>query len=406
MKRLISLSVIDQAMLSAVSLAISLFLIKFATPQSLGSFAVATAMTFLATAVQNALVTTPVAVRTHGIDAGARQAVLATLSSVDLVLNVALTLASFLAGVAMGFTVLQAIAAALFLGSSLIRELARSIYFADEHIGKCMKLDALFVLTGAIFMIALWQFVTPDIACLLGLAGGNLLASWWFAPVFHRQFGNLASHVKAYAAYWTDGRWMLMGAAASELQDRSYVFMLQSLRGVSTVGTIHAGRFLIAPLGLLTTAWGRATRPRMAALLREGKHAEARRILYSGLAIISGLTLAYIVVLVALWHVIEQQLFNGRYENMWPVVLAWCGYGLLSVPVNCFSFYFQAEKRFMAMAYNTVWASLGTLLSLICLVWPVPDLSAIFCLYIGLVIALAAQITWWLSKPLAVETPA
>ncbi len=399
MKRLISLSVVDQAMLSALSLAINLVLVKFATPASVGSFAVASAMTYLAMGVQNAVVITPAAVRIYGISAEKQKAILSTLTSVDLLLNLALTLACLIGSLAMGFTLLQSASAALFLSSSLIRELARGVLIGKGNVQRCIVLDALCVLLCAIGTPLLWSRLAPEAACLLALAAGNIFSSLAFSPVLHRQPNRMKLHLANYPHYWVESRWMLIGASATELHERSYVFMLQLLRGMTTVGTVHAGRILIAPISLLTTAWGRAMRPRMAALMENGQHAVARSILLSGLAITTTLTLAYLAALFMLWGFIDRQLFAGRYENMWPIVAAWCGYGLLSIPANCMSFYFQAERRFKPLALNAVVSGAGSLACMLLLILPVPDLTAIFCLYAGIIIVLIAQLGWWLRPP-------
>ncbi len=399
MKGAVFLSLIDQAFLSAMSLVISLVLVKFSTPLSVGIYAVAMAMMFFAVGIQSALVTTPAAVRIFGIAPEAQVEVLSTLTSIDLLLNIFLTCACLLGTLAMGFTPMQSIVTTLFLASSMIRELARGLLIGVGDIAKCLTLDLVYLLISSVCIALLWKYVAPEIACLLGLSIGNLLSLMRLCPPFHRQPRQMMQHLAKYQPYWKESRWMLVGATATDLQERSYVFVLQFLRGTAVVGTIHAGRFLVAPLGLLTTAWGRAMRPRMAALLSEGKRNEARKIVRTGFLAMSVLTLIYIAVLLAFWNFIDQQLFAGRYENMFPVVLAWCGYGLLNAPANCLSFYFQAERRFRPLAVNAVVGGLVSLLCLASLILPVPNYIAICCLYVGIAIALAGQLKWWFAEP-------
>ncbi len=401
MKGAVFLSVIDQALLSAMSLVISLLLVKLASPLNVGIFAVATALMFFAVGVQSAMITTPAAVRIYGTAVDTQIEVLSTLTTIDLLLNACLTFLCFFASIAMEFTLAQAAVTAIFLCSSLIRELARGLLVGVGEITKCLALDLSYLVISAVFIAILWKFMAPEVACLLGLSAGNLLSLWQFCPAFHRQPGRIKHHLYAYPKYWKESRWMLMGATATDLQDRSYIFVLQFLRGATILGTIHAGRFLVAPLGLLTTAWGRSMRPRMAALLAEGKREEARKIVRAGFLITLALTGVYVSALLLTWSFIDRHLFAGRYENMLPIVLAWCGYGLLNVPANCLSFYFQAERQFQPLAINAVIAGLGTLACMFSLVLPVPNYMAICCLYVGITISLGAQLKWWLAKPAA-----
>jgi O-antigen/teichoic acid export membrane protein len=397
-KGAVFLSLIDQAVLSAMSLAVNLILVKLAAPLNVGIFAVATAMMFFAVGIQGALVTTPAAVRIFGAETEAKVEVLSTLTTIDLFLNLGLTVAMFFVCLLMEFSLHQALATSLFLGTSMIRELARSILVGVGDIAKCLMLDGAFLVVSTVSIVILWQFVAPEIACLIGLSVGNILSLVGFCPAFHRQPSRMAHHLGKYPAYWKESRWMLVGATATDLQDRSYIFVLQFLRGATVLGTVHAGRFLVAPLSLLTTAWGRSMRPRMANYLANDDREAARKIVRQGIWIMLALTAVYIVVLLGLWKFIDQHLFAGRYENMLPIVLAWCGYGMLNVPANCMSFYFQAERRFKPLAVNAVIAGLGTLACMFALVLPVPHYVAICCLYAGTLIALAAQFRWWRDK--------
>ncbi len=394
-KGAVFLSLIDQAVLSAMSLAINLILVKLAAPSNVGIFAVATAMMFFAIGIQGALVTTPAAVRIYGAGPEAQVEVLSTLTTIDMVLNFGLTIALFLVSLLMEFSLYQALATSLLLCSSMIRELARGILVGVGDIAKCLALDTSFLVISALSIVVLWRFVAPEIACLIGLSIGNLLSLLGFCPSFHRQPSRMALHFGKYPAYWKESRWMLVGATATDLQDRSYIFVLQFLRGATVLGTVHAGRFLVAPLSLLTTAWGRSMRPRMANYLANGERDAARKVARQGIWIMLALTAAYIVVLLGLWKIIDQHLFAGRYENMLPIILAWCGYGLLNVPANCMSFYFQAERRFKPLAVNAVISGLGTLACMFTLILPIPHYAAICCLYVGTIIALAAQYKWW-----------
>ena len=353
MRRLISLAVLDQALLSALSLGVGLVLIKFGTVTSVGTFALALSMAFLSQGVQNAMVITPAAVRIFGVSRDRQAEVLETLTTMDLCLSAGVSMMVLVAGRLLGFTVIEALGAAFLVSTNLVRELARGILIGIGNIKRCIALDATYVSVAAISVYVLWQWLSPALACMTGLAIGNGVAAFGLAPRFHRRPGQIAEHVSDYkASYWAEVRWMLVGAGAYEIHERSYVFMMQMMRGTAALGMLHAGRFLISPLGLLTTAWGRAMRPQMAAYLRDGDVARARGIVGAGILVMVGLTAIYILCILSLWNYIDRLLFGERYGDMWPVVAAWCGYSLLSVPASCLSFYYQAEKTVHAACHG------------------------------------------------------
>lgn len=66
MKRAIALSIVDQAVLSAQSLAISIVLISLSNAESVGRFALSLSVFFLLLSVQDALVGTPLNTRVFG----------------------------------------------------------------------------------------------------------------------------------------------------------------------------------------------------------------------------------------------------------------------------------------------------------------------------------------------------
>jgi hypothetical protein len=88
----IILSILDQGLLSGLSLGLTFALVKFGTSVSLGTFAIAMAIVLVSVGVQSALITTPAAVRIFGLKGKELSHALATLTTVDMLLAVGLVM--------------------------------------------------------------------------------------------------------------------------------------------------------------------------------------------------------------------------------------------------------------------------------------------------------------------------
>ena len=388
MRRSVAISLCDQGVLSLFNLAVNLALIKFATPVEFGRFIYALTLILIMTSLQNALVATPISVMLPGRKPAERRTGLQTLVSFDLLLR---GLCAFTAGAmcfmtewSIGF--LAAVIAAVF--TTLARETARNIYVASDRVRKCFALDASAVAVASAVIIAGWTLFSPAVACLVGIAFGNMAALLIVARGEFPDLLDLRAIAPAYAHFWKKTKWSLVGAATTEVQYRNYVFALEFFRGTSVLASVQAGRLLLGPLALMVQSWARVARPNMARSLAHGDQRSAFTTFLQGLALVSAMGAAYCAALYAAWPWLKEWIFADKYEGIALMTAAWAVYALLNVVNIALSSLLLAANELRQLAFVSVGTAILTCALLFGLVLDVQPVFAVYVIIAGEVVAL------------------
>ncbi len=383
MRRPLVLSLIDQALTSGWSFGVMAALVAFTDPVTVGHFALYAAALLIVVGLHGALITTPMNVMLPGRDQATQAALAVALARADTIGRlVAAGLGALLAGLLDGWTIAP-LAAAL-VAATLWRETERARAIGTERMDRCLAIDA--VAIGVTVMVAAGalMIVAPVPAILSGMAVGSatgaLFAQRWVEPVKAPSAG--------YGMIWADARYGLVGALATETQDRGYVFLVGLLRGEAAVGVLQAGRILSAPLSLAGTAWGRVARPRMTRMIAAGDPAGARRELVRGLIGLTVLAGAVFLALALLWPWIEALVLRGRYEGIAMIAAVWAGHALAVVLTTAMSFHLQAQERFQELAHVSMVSSVVALVLVLPLGFGLPILVAACGMLVGELVGL------------------
>lgn len=404
MRRAMTLSLIDQAMLSAFNLGLSVVLIRFASPAEFGLFSYAMAVLLILSSVHNALVAMPISVSIPGRPEATKTEVLSVLLRVDHLLRAGLLVVSALLMllVSRELAFLAAAVSACFFW--LWRETHRGIAFADGDAARALRIDTVAVLASVVAVAALWPFLPPALAALGGFAVGNALSVLLQSSRYRLR--PIADAIAGYGVFWRDARWSLFGAATTEAQFRGYVFAVQSFRGADALGHVQAGRTLMGPLTLIASAWARVARPSMNHALTEQRVSDAHRTLWRGTLGVLALALVYLAVLYLAWPLIDAHLYQGRYPDIEIITIAWGIATFFSVGHICLGTYLQAEKRFRPLAFVSVAAALCSGTALLVLVTNVPVYYAVFAVALGEFVALVFTLVLIVRQPFRSAAPA
>jgi len=388
MNRPLVLSLIDQALTSGWSFVVMSALVAFTDPTTVGHFALYASALLIAVGLHSALITTPMNVMLPGRDQATRAGLAVALARADTIGRlVAAGLAALVAGLLDGWTVAP-LAAAL-VAATLWRETERARAIGIERMDRCLAIDAvaigvtLVVVAGALLVVAPVPAILSGMA--IGSAAGALAAQRWAERVEAPSAG--------YGAIWGDARYGLIGALATEAQDRGYVFLVGLLRGEAAVGVLQAGRILSAPLSLTGTAWGRVARPRMTRMIAAGDRAGARRELVRGLVGLTLLAGAVFLALALFWPWIEARVLRGQYEGIGMIAAVWAGHTLAVVLSTAISFHMQAEERFEELARVSFMSCAVALALVLLLGFGFPILIAACGMLVGELVGLV-----WMAK--------
>ncbi|MBT9292235.1 hypothetical protein [Prosthecodimorpha staleyi] len=403
MRRAMVYSILDQAVLSAFNLGLSLLLVATVAPAEFGRFSYVLAILLILGSVHNALVATPIGVSLPGQGTATRADVLSVLLGADHRLRVALmpVAAILLAFAGTDAAYLGPALALCFF--SLWRETQRGVAFALSEAGRALVIDLVAVSVSALAAGLLWRMMPPVPALLSGMAAGSAAA----VAVAHATgpFGRLgfrrerAADVgfgadsrsggwRRYGRFWHEARWSLLGAVTTEAQFRGYVFAVQALRGAETLGAIQAGRALMGPLPLLASAWSRVARPEMTRALVERRDADALRTVILGTGGVLFLSLGYLAALALAWPWIEPRLFGGRYPGIGVLTAAWGLTTLIGTGHICLGTYLQAARCFRPLAFVSVGGAAASAVALAGLATAVPTVYAVGAVAVGETVAL------------------
>lgn len=350
MNRELGISIIDQALMSGFSLALSLVFIALATPEEFGLFVIVLTAMLIIHAAQNALVTAPLNILLPGRDAATQARDLHMLSVINrLMVGLALLMACLLAFLyEMGPTL--ALATIFYLMMTATRDYTRDIFIVRGQVSLTLAQDIVYVGAAICAIAVLWQFCDPVTSVVAGLGVASLLALLAFRPEQAWQRGRILDQFRAYRGPWSFARWALLSGMQTEAQTRGYVFITEAWKGAATLGMLQVGRLLLAPLLLIAAAWGRIARPRMVAHFYNSRPKEAYVILGGGVALILVMSIVYGAVIATAWTLIEQYIFRGRYGDMRMMAFVWWLYTAVAALNSCGATLLEVQRRFRALA--------------------------------------------------------
>lgn len=383
MRRAVIVSAVSQGLISGLMFAISLALIVYATPAEFGGFVIATALLYLSLSVQGALVVTPISVLLPGVADGKKTEILSVLSTFAAVLSIGLSIISMAIAGGLGGGLDMCFAVAALVVTGLQRDLARGTAMALGEIRRYLLIDGIAVGTAAIAIVGLWQVLPQPLPAIVGLAIGNGIGVAVSGPQMHRRFDRIRRLGADYRQYWHLSRWALVGASAAEAQARIHVFAVEILRSTAAVGTVNAGRVIVSPVLLLAQAWGKAALPRLSERVRSGDEIGAIGVMRGGLFFVGAVAALYFIALWIAWPQIEARIFQGRYEGIETLVVAWCVHAALGAPLVCMSMLLQARRRFRDLAIVEIVFAVMTAVLLTSLVFDVSLAWAVICLIAG-----------------------
>jgi O-antigen/teichoic acid export membrane protein len=307
----------DQIGLSLFSFGLNFCLLRILTAQEFGVVTLWMALALLAVAVQGALVALPLSVHVAAAaDPAAAQRLEDSLASVNAII-VVLTAIIVAGGTALyepesiASDAVMVAAITLFVVTSLTREYRRAIAFARNDMLLLLAVDIPFVTVTGIGVAAMllwpWQGAGLDatfLALALGGAAGQVCSRFamrrppgrWFRPGWPATYRTVARETV----------WSLVAGLATDLQNRSYVYVTTTMIGVTEVGALNAVGVLFRPARILVSAWGRSALPRLAGLAAGQQLQSFDRALLAPLAIGAAASgMVYLALWVA-WRPIAQ----------------------------------------------------------------------------------------------------
>jgi len=369
----LALSVGAQAMVSGFHFALNLLLLRFVTPYDYGVFAFAFVLAMFASAINNALISTPLTVYTPVIkDEGKRHEQEAMFSTLNLILFAILLLtgigyaytAELNTAISVGVTVFVAVYSA--------RHYSRSAGYARMKPLITASGDAVYVGTGVLIVLTL-LLTRDDLLVshvLLALAAANLAAmvvERWRLHGNTRKWLSWAK-ITSYGAVWEQSRWALAGSLTTLFLAQAHSVIITSTNGPNAYAPLAAGFVLFGPVRVALLTWQNMVKPELAVALSEHRQGAVRRQIQQTTLLMAGAVMAMGLFLWMAWPWIHAFLYAEQYADqpMAMIVGLWSIITLFAASYNAPAAALQAMRDFKVLAMASIYGAVlsGVMVSL------------------------------------------
>lgn len=369
-----ALSVGAQALVSGFHFGLNLILLRTITPYDYGIFAYAFVLALFASAINNALISTPLTVYTpvvKNIDERTQQEnMFSTLNLLLFMLLVVMGLGyAFYSDVAKPIT----LSVTAFVAVYAARQYSRSFGYARFKPLVTATGDIAYVLAGIVLVACILLFNKDSSVVslvLLALAGANLVAMFierWRIHGLNRRWLTFAN-IKNYGHVWLQSRWALIGALTTLFLGQAHGLIITWANGPGTFAPLAAGMVLFGPVRVALMTWQNMVKPELAMALSENR-GEAVKKQIQKTAILMGLAvLALGFCLWLAWPYVHAALYASKYSDhpMGYIVCLWAAITLFAAIYNAPSAALQAMRDFRVLAMASVYGAIisGVLVAL------------------------------------------
>ncbi len=338
MIRATAVSVIDQALLSALSFGLAFALIHLATKEQYGLYAqLVNLQSFFSPVHAGVFVSAFLAVSTR-MDSKHRPAYRASITRAEVVCGILSALAVTgicLLGASRFDSSIRTDTCVAF-GVSLLglwwREYARTLQFAELKVTAALRIDVAYCLitaTTIVFAAVSSRLTLESVFWCMAVAA--LAAA---ARPLSSAFGEANVPVpviwKDLVTSWRVGRWDVLGSVVTWGYQQSYVYFAAAHGGLSAAAEVSAGRLLATPLSLTWASYANVLRPKASQLLSAGAIPELRRLVRLSSAFVVVSSAAYAALALVAMPVIVRILFAGKFEHLPGLTICWVLYSALA----------------------------------------------------------------------------
>lgn len=360
----LALSVGAQAMVSGFHFALNLLLLRVVTPYEYGVFAFAFVMAMFASAVNNALISTPLTVYTPIIDdEDERHQQEAMFSTLNLLLFTVLIVAGLAYAISSDLPGTLGIGVTAFVAVYSARHYSRSAGYARMKPLITATGDATYVISGAIIVLSLF-FAAEKLSIghvLMALAAANLcamLVERFRLHGFHKRWLTL-SRINSYSHVWEQSRWALIGSLTTLFLAQAHSVIITSTNGPNAYAPLAAGFVLFGPVRVALLTWQNMVKPELAVDLSKSKQLAVRQqILTTSIAMVAAVV-ALGVCLWLGWSWIHAFLYAEQYSDqpMALIVGLWSIITVFGASYNAPAAALQAMRDFRVLAMASIYGA-------------------------------------------------
>lgn len=321
-------SAADQALMSLISFASSMALIRMATKSEYGLYLIFFSVIYLAQGIQNALILSPFTTRVSGGESSSNGVALYIVTkglfAIALVFGIMSTLGlnAYLSVSKISTSPYILYFFAFALLGWLSRENTRVVQYVEGNVKSAVlnsTVYATIVLCYLLYSFINFKISLDILFLFIGAAGIFTFAKRPASINGKLGWRNELSH------FFELGKWAIIGAVGAWVTGNFYPFFVAANFDIRSVADLGASKLMVMPLALLIPAWSSIFRPIIGRLHTAKKQVELNRIIKRSTAI-AALVLMLYALLILLLNANIVFVFGENYSNLTHLVIAWCIY--------------------------------------------------------------------------------
>jgi hypothetical protein len=327
---------VDQALLSALSFALSLALIRLAPASEYGLYTQLLNLQSLFSVVHAGIFVSGLLALHPALTGDERLALASRMARSDarfgIVGAAVVTALTFVGAAALGHPVSPglALASALAIVGLWWREFARASQFAEMRADHVLRLDLGFSVATLLVLIALaaWQPLTAGTVLLAtGIAGA---AVGGVAVAQLAASGPADGRGPSWRQAWHHGQWDTYGSIVTWLQSQSYVYFAAAAGGLALAGAVSAARLMGMPLALAWAGSASLLRVAVANALATADRDRVRHLAQRALVVVFAVSAVYGAVVAVLLPLVDQYVYQRKFTGLGAHVAWWLLYFTLT----------------------------------------------------------------------------
>jgi O-antigen/teichoic acid export membrane protein len=345
---------LDQAILSGANFVAAIVLMKTIPAEEYGYYSIAFAASLFLVSLQNAVVTTPLAVLLAGKCSDAKDDYAGALYWGQIIsivpaaaLGVTVTGILYFSGID-AIKVLTAGSLCFAAVGTLLREFSRAYYFAKQSPFTVLLLDSCYTLTYlALIGLAYSSFRVTAPLSFIVMGMSALLPSAFFKRRSWKF--SWAAIRESYRENWPFAKWSLTGVLVTHVQSYCTLYLTGTLLGSSAAGNVAASRLPLAPMALIQTGWNKVAIPRGAHMRETGQMRQFLREQISVTTIVAAAVVTYVALLMMSADFLKRVLFQKGYEGALDFIGFWAAINIAVFAGLTASAALQVMKEFGAI---------------------------------------------------------
>ena len=327
--------VVDQALTSAENFAIGVILVRNCTKAEFGLYVLGYGILVLGWSLTAALITAQMSsifsrqslsMEARRSQCGSLLRALLIACIVSVVSGCLLTLVLAQLHIIGRYDAYYWLFLTLALPGMCLRDFMRRYFFQERTESRALLMDASALILS---ITTLGSLAAAHVSHLNNIAAGTLALGGLAVGGWGVFIGGLSPRKHADNALggvqsaWRGGIWNVGATMVSWIQNQAYTFFVTAMLGLSGLATANAPRVLLTPITMLSTGLALPLLPRFAKQRSDLDTLVGFRSVGALVAITSLFVGIYILALWLARDPLAHVVLGGRYENVWPCIVAW-----------------------------------------------------------------------------------